>query len=302
MITSLALSLLLGFELSYYLLIVQTGVVAYYNSDLIILFPMFVGGIFGTILSGRSWGKIDNPIYKIMIALALQLLLSLTYPEYNIFTLGLLGLAVGLMAPLGIYLFKVKQSNQLLLALAIAYISGTYFYTSDVDGRLLLAIIFSFVALISAILLKNYKVDTDAKLLSLSFVSYAPLILWILLDSTLFETLSRHNELDIWSNHTLMIGIFHVVGLLAAYLITVTKKKQHIIIAVLFFGSYSLFYLKMPLMLAMLYPFTISYYNVTVFRALSKEMSLPKLAFIMVFVGWIASGLGLSLALFRLLY
>ncbi|QOY52015.1 hypothetical protein [Candidatus Sulfurimonas baltica] len=302
MINSFALVLLLGFELSYYLLIIQTGVVAHYNSDLTVLFPMFVGGILGTILSGRSWGKIVEPIHKIMIALTLQLLLSFTYPHYNIYTLSILGLAVGLMAPLGIYLFKVKQSNQLLLALAIAYIAGTYFYTSDVDDRLLLAIIFSFIALFSAVLLKNYKVDTDAKILSLSFVSYAPLILWILLDSTLFETLSRHNELDIWSKHTLIIGIFHVVGLLAAYLIAITKKKQHIIIALLFLGSYSLFYFEMPLLLAILYPFTISYYNVTVFRTLSKEMSLSKLAFIMVFVGWIASGLGLALALFKLIY
>ena len=49
MINSIALSLLLGFELSYYLLILQTGIVAHYDSDLITLFPMFAGGIIGTI-------------------------------------------------------------------------------------------------------------------------------------------------------------------------------------------------------------------------------------------------------------
>ena len=55
MIYSVALSLLLGSELTYYLLIVQTGVVSHFHSDLITLFPMFVGGVMGTWLSGFSW-------------------------------------------------------------------------------------------------------------------------------------------------------------------------------------------------------------------------------------------------------
>lgn len=159
MIYSLALILLLGFELSYYLLIVQTGVVAYYNSDLITLFPMFVGGVLGTILGGFSWGRVENPLHKIMIALSLQLLLSFFYPNYNIFTLLLLGLAVGVMAPLGVYLFKAKQQKELLLALAIAYTIGTYSFTSIVDSRMLMAVLFSTIALIFIILASNV-VDT----------------------------------------------------------------------------------------------------------------------------------------------
>lgn len=302
MISSVALSLLLGFELAYYLLIIQTGIALHYHSDLITLFPMFAGGVLGTYLGGKSWGKIGNPIHKIMITLSLQLLLSFAYPNYNVFTLALLGLAVGLMAPLGIYLFKDKQQKELLFALAIAYTVGTYAFTSDADGRLWMAVSFSAVALVSSVILKNYRVENDAKFRSHTFLSYAPLMLWILLDSNLFESLSRHVDIDIWSKHTYIIIAFHLIGLMAAYFINITKTKEHFFIAVLFLASYSLSYLEFPLLLAMIYPFTISYYNVVVFTTLSKEMSLSKLAFIMIFVGWVASGLGLALALSKILH
>lgn len=302
MINSLALILLLGFELSYYLLIVQTGVVAHYNSDLILLFPMFAGGVFGTLLGGQAWWKINNPIHKIMIALALQLILSFSYPNYNIFTLLLLGIAVGVMAPLGIYLFKAKQQKELLLALAIAYTIGTYFFTSTVDSRMLVAVFFTMIALFSTLVLRKYRVDSDAKVISHSFLSYLPLMIWILLDSNLFETLSRHTNLDIWSNYTFTIIAFHLFGLVAAYFIQAAKLKKHIFIAILFMGSYTLSYFELTFALAMLYPFTISYYNVVVFTTLSKEMSIAKLAFMMIFVGWIASGLGLVMALSKFLH
>jgi len=302
MIYSFALILLLGFELSYYLLIVQTGVVAHYNSDLIKLFPMFAGGVLGTVLGGMSWGRINNPIHKIMIALTLQLLMSFAYPNYNVVTLLLLGVAVGLMAPLGIYLFKEKQRKELLFALAIAYTIGTYSFTSAVGDRLWMAIIFTLVALGSALVLREYLVDRDSKIVSRSFISYSPLMLWLLLDSNLFETLSRSDSLDIWSHKTSVIIAFHLFGLIAAYFIHISKIRQHLFIGLQFIGSYTLFYLEWTLALAMLYPFTISYYNVIVFTTLSQETSISKLAFIMIFVGWIASGLGLAIALSKTLY
>ena len=137
---------------------------------------------------------------------------------------------------------------------------------------------------------------------SRSFIAYLPLILWILLDSTLFETLSRHEGLMIWSEKTYTITLFHLLGLLGAYMIKVDELKQHLIIALLFIGSYSLSYLEWPTALAMLYPFTISYYGVIVFVTLSKENSLQKLSCLMVFIGWIASGLGLAIALSKILH
>jgi len=302
MMQSLALALLLGFELSYYLLIIQTGIAQHYHSDLIKLFPLFIGGIAGTVFSGQAWGSITNPVHKIIIALSLQLILSFLYPDYNVVTLGLLGVSVGLMAPLGIYLFKEKQQKELLFALAIAYTVGTYCFTTFADGREWMALAFTFIALSSALILKDYKVEEDAKVISHTFVAYLPLMLWILLDSNLFETLARHETINIWSHQTFLIMTFHLLGLIAAYFIHMPTLKKHLFIALLFSGSYGLSYLEEPLALAMLYPFTISYYNVIVFTALSKEMSLAKLSSMMVFIGWIASGMGLALALSKILH
>jgi hypothetical protein len=297
MIHSVALILLLGFELSFYLLIVQTGVAEHYNSDILTLFPMFVGGVAGTVLGGFSWGRVSNPVHKIMIALLLQLLLSFIYPNYNTFTLLLLGLSVGVMAPLGIYLFKAKQQKELLLALAIAYTIGTYLFTYDADNRVYMAVVFTLIALLSAFALRDYIVETEAKEVSHPYLQYLPLMLWIFLDSNLFETLSRHPDIDIWSEYTFTIIAFHLLGLVGAYCIKISKTKKHILIALIFIISYALSYLEEPLVLAMVYPFVISYYNVVVFTTLSKESSISKLAFMMVFVGWMASGLGLAVAL-----
>jgi hypothetical protein len=302
MIHSVALSALLGFELSYYLLIVQTGIVAHYNSDLFTLFPMFAGGVFGTYLSGRSWGSITNPIHKIAIALLLQLFISFFYPAFNSFTLLLLGLAVGMMAPLGIYLFKAKQQKELFFALATAYSVGTYLFTYDVENREIIALSFTLITLLSVFVLRSYRVETDSKTTSYSFVSYVPLMLWILLDSNLFETLARHEGLDIWSKYTFTIMFFHIAGLAVAYFIDISRVKQHLFIALLFIASYAMSYFALPILLAVIYPFTISYYNVVIFRVLSLEMNLSKLSFMMMFVGWIASGAGLAIALLGVLH
>ena len=302
MSNSIALSLLLGFELSYYLLIVQTGLVAHYGSNLIALFPMFMGGVLGTVLVGKNWIIFNKPILKVVFALTLQLMLSFLYPKYNIFTLFLLGISVGMMAPLGIYLFKINQQTELLVSLAIAYSVGTYFFTSDIENRFFMSIALTSVALISAIVLRNYDVDVESKNRSHTFKAYLPLILWIFLDSNLFETISRHIGLDIWSEYTVLIISCHLIGLVIANRLKLKIQTQHKVIAFLFFVSYLFSYLEFSFFMAIVYPFTISYYNMVVFRTLSQEVSLSKLSFIMIFVGWLASGLGLSLALSNLLH
>lgn len=301
MIQSLALVLLLGFELSYYLLIVQTGITEHYDSNLITLFPLFIGGVVGTLLSGLTWGKITNPMHKIFIALVLQLVLSFLYPHYNLFTLFLLGLCVGLMAPLSIYLFKEHQRRELLVALAIAYTVGTYGFTSFTEQREWMAIVFSTIVLVSAILLRHYKVEQSNQV-SRPYLAYIPLMLWILLDSNLFETLSRHAVLNIWSEKTYTIILFHLIGLLVAFLVRVKEREQHFIIALLFAASYAFSYFECKLGLSIVYPFTISYYNVIVFITLTKERRLQKLSYLMVFIGWVASGLGLALALSKIFH
>lgn len=301
MIQSIALVLLLGFELSYYLLIIQTGIAEHYHSDLITLMPLFLGGITGTLLSGFDWGKISNPVHKIIIALSLQLALSFLYPDYNLLTLGLLGISVGLMAPLSIYLFKEHQRHELLFALAIAYTVGTYSFTSPSDQREWMAVLFSGIVLLSALLLREYKVE-QTRQPSKPYLAYIPLIMWILLDSNLFETLSRHPGLNIWDEKTYTIIVFHLLGLLGAFFIRFKEREQHFIIALLFSASYAFSYLEYKLALSIVYPFTISYYNVIVFVSLSKERKLQKLSYLMVFIGWIASGLGLALALSKFLH
>ena len=302
MMYSIALALLLGFELSYYLLILQTGIVEYNNSDLISIFPMFVGGVLGTVLAGKPWATILNPIHKIYIALSLQLVLSLVYPNYNVVTLALLGIAVGMMAPLSVYLFKGKQQAKFLLALAIAYATGTYLFTSPAESRMNMAVLFTSIALIAALVLRNYKIEEKDIRKTNPYITYTPLMVWIFLDSNLFETISRHIGINIWSSLTIIIIVFHLLGLIAAYYIKLEDKKQHFFIALLFIGSYTFSYLEMPLVLAVVYPFTISYYNVVVFAALSRESSLYRLSIMMIFVVWIASGLGLGVALSKILH
>jgi len=298
----LALSLLLGFELSYYLLIIQTGIAQHYHSDLIKLSPLFLGGITGTILSAHTWGKITNPIHKIIFALSLQLGLSLLYPDFSPYSLCLLGISVGMMAPLSIYLFKAHQRKELFLALALAYSVGTYGFNSLVDSREWMALSFTLLALISAFVLRDYKVKQDKHIRSTSFAAYLPLMLWVLVDSNLFETLCRHESINIWAHHTYLIIAFHILGLISAFLLKTSTLKHHLIIFLLFILSYVLSYIEHSVFLAIIYPFAISYYNVIVFLTLSKEMNLYKLAYMMVFIGWVASGLGLALALSRVLH
>lgn len=301
MISSIALTLLLGFELSFYLLIVQTGITEHFNSDLAALFPLFIGGVSGTILAGFDWNKLNNPMHKIIIALSLQFVLSFLYPFYNPVTLFLLGISIGMMAPLGIYLFKEHQQRELLLALAIAYTIGTYSFTSIADDRVFLAVAFSTITLASALILRNFHIEKTAET-HYKIATFVPLLLWIFLDSSLFETLSRDGYMNIWDRHTYIIICFHLLGLVSAFFINIETKKQHLIILFLFIISYSLTYLELPVALAVVYPFVISYYNVIVFTSLTKLTNLKELSFVMVFVGWIASGGGLALALSGLLH
>jgi hypothetical protein len=57
----------------------------------------------------------------------------------------------------------------------------------------------------------------------------------------------------------------------------------------LFFGSYAAYYTQQPLLLAIIYPIAISYYNVLVFRELTQMKSVRAIAIAMIGVGWIAA-------------
>jgi len=296
---SFALIMLLGFELSYYLLIVQTGITQHFHSDLFTLFPLFVGGVLGTYMSGLKWGTLKTSQQKILVALFVQGLLSFLYPNYNSFMLFILGMVVGTIAPLSIYIFQRKQVIELLAALAIAYTTGTYFFTSYVDFRMEMAIVLSLSAFVGALFLNSEHLDQKETTKKLSKKLYVLPVIWILLDSQLFETLLRNPNIDIWSYYTYQIIFFHLLGLFVAYF-TRRSKFKHIAIGLLFVLSYLCAYNEYLLTLTMIYPFVISYYNVVVFSLLSKEGSLRRLSLGMIFIAWFASGSGLALALSKI--
>lgn len=303
MIYSVALTLLLGFELLYYLLIVQTGLTESFHSDLVALAPLFVGGVIGSGVSGMPWGSVVKVPHKLIIALSGQLILSFWYPDYAPWMLFMLGLLVGAIAPLAIYLFTPKTRHDLIIALGIAYTVGTYDFTTNPMTRDIYAELFSAIALVMALLLRHYQVEKEQVLKTPPLLLYAVLMLWIMLDSALFESLSRHTGLMIWrGEYTNTIIVTHLIGLLLASMIKIRESIQHIVIALLFAASYTISYLEIAWLLAVVYPITISYYNVTVFRHLSIVDSPLKLGLLMVFIGWLASGAGLGVALSHLIH
>lgn len=93
----LILILFIASELCYYLLIAQTGIVEYFSSNLFLIAPLPIGGIIGSLLV--SYIKIENK-NKISLFLIIQLTMSFLYPNLNILTLFILGMAVGSLAPL----------------------------------------------------------------------------------------------------------------------------------------------------------------------------------------------------------
>jgi hypothetical protein len=298
MIQHIALTTLLGFELVYYLLIIQTGLAESYHSDLLALAPVFIGGVAGSVVSGYRWGRLADPVQKLIAVLALQSLLTYWYPDYNALTLFLLGISVGAAAPLAIYLFTPSNRSLLLMALGTAYAIGTYNFTVNPLHREIYGMTFSLIALGSSLFLVGYKAQKEHYLDRAPYGVYLLLMVWVMLDSYLFETLSRHSGLMIWRGEfTYVIITGHLFGLVAAYVIPFGRRFQHLLIGVLFALSYIASYMEWTLMMAIVYPVVISYYNVTVFLHLSRVETMARLGYLMVFIGWFASGAGLGLAL-----
>jgi hypothetical protein len=80
------------------------------------------------------------------------------------------------------------------------------------------------------------------------------------------------------------------------------KEYHSFIIALLFAMSYMLYAAREAILLSMVYPFVISYYNFVIMKRLSNFGNLRFLGIIMVFTGWIAGGGGLMSALFGYTY
>jgi len=287
---NIAIILFIASELSYYLLIAQTGIVEYMNSNIYAIAPLPIGGVIGSLLTYYLTISKKN---KIFIFLVIQLTISLFYPNLSSIMLFILGIGVGALAPLLINELKKASLLELGIALAISYTLGTTLFNYEVELRGNIAIVLTLITIISSFFLpKKNKVDENYQEFSL-FV----MVLWIFLDSALFETLSRDITISIWRDgYSFEIAIFHIIGIIVALTYKIEKKHKELFIIILFALSYLFYFLEEALILSIVYPFVISYYNVTILQSIMKK-DLKTLSIYMIFIGWVASGAGLFIAL-----
>ncbi|RXJ97943.1 hypothetical protein CRU98_11615 [Arcobacter sp. CECT 8986] len=292
----LTLIFFIAFELCYYLLIAQTGIVEHYSSNIFAIAFLPIGGIIGSILSFAI--KVSEK-KKIIGFLIIQLIVSLFYPNINSFLLFILGISVGALAPLLINELKKASNIQLGFALAISYALGTFMFTYDASKRTSIAILFTIITLISSFFL-DMKKHKDLTKNSSNFPLYV-MVLWIFLDSCLFETLSRDMDISIWRDgFSLEIATFHIIGVVCAFYFKIEKVQKELLIITLFALSYLFYFLQEPLILSIVYPFVISFYNVVILQTIVKK-DIKTLGIYMVFIGWAASGAGLFVALENLI-
>lgn len=174
----------------------------------------------------------------------------------------------------------------------MAYILGTSGITIAAADRGLLAMGLSLIAFVSLLwvtpIMQHKKAGIDR--------SFAELFLWLVLDATLFELLSR-SSVAIWKDErfVLIITLSHLIGLLLAYKFHASKYNSMVIMG-LFILSYLCFGLDWQYPLSVLYPIVISYYNVMV---LKRFMTLSFESLSLVSLGlWISAGMGLSISLY----
>lgn len=288
-LSDIAFLLLFAMELTFYLLILQTGIVEYYHSDMSQIWMIPVGGILGIITSIFVH---KQRVWLIPIVLFLQLLLSLDYANANSIELFLLGVISGLTAPM--LIARIDKFSIAVIALALSYTYGTYYFDTPAQERTQIALFLSLVAFVSSLFaqMQNLKKST----LYPTLFSVGSIFLWLLLDAALFETLSRDSMMHLWgeSRFTWNIILFHIIGLVVAYK-ALESKHNNTILLLLFTLSYTLYTLEWQWGLSIIYPFVISYYNVIILRKLSR-LPYPFLA-VMALSLWGASGLGLLVAL-----
>jgi len=286
----IALIIFVASELCYYLLIAQTGIVEYFSSNLYLIAPLPIGGIIGSLLG--YYIKVSNS-RKILFFLSIQLIISFFYPNFSIYLLFGLGLCVGAIAPLMINELKKTTQIDLAIALALSYTIGTYLFNYEVASRAPIAIILSIITLISSIFLTQ-TVYTSKHYENFSLLT---MLLWVFIDSALFETLSRDSAISIWrGGYSLEIAIFHILGVVAALRIDITKRQKELFTMMFFAFSYLFYFSREPHILAAIYPFVISYYNVNILKTILNK-DLKHICIYMIFIGWLSSGAGLFVAL-----
>ena len=290
----LILILFIACELCYYLLIAQTGVVEYFSSNLFLIAPLPIGGVIGSLLV--SYIKIDFR-NKISLFLTIQLIMSFLYPNFNMLTLFILGFAVGSLAPLIVNEIKKATLLELGLALSVSYVTGTLLFNYEIEGRGIIAITLTTITLLaSRFLPTNEPIKKSNQEFPLLMM-----VLWVFLDSALFESLSRDITISIWRDgFTFQIALFHVIGVFCALFFKIEKNQKSLFILTLFAASYLFYFLREGYILSIVYPFVISYYNVVILQTIAKK-DFRIITFYMIFIGWMASGAGLFVALSNLI-
>ena len=285
-------------QLSFYLLIAQTGVVEVLHSDIFAIIYLPIGGIIGTYISASSKLKTE---YKASALLSIQASITFVYPHFTPLTLFILGLAVGGISPIIIQTLQKATRLDLALSLATAYAFGTLLFNTNPFHREFLGVLLSVVAIFGYML--HQTKETPKRSFQKDFYTY-PLylmLLWVFLDSSLFETLSRESTLSIWrGGYTSEIVLFHILGVITAIGIKIDYFAKKLLITALFIFSYLFYFMHEALLLSIVYPFVISYYNIVILQSLIKVKSLKKIGIYMIFIGWIASGSGLMVALHSL--
>jgi len=128
------------------------------------------------------------------------------------------------------------------------------------------------------------------------------MMVWIFADSALFETLSRSGTMDIWGRYTALIITSHLFGVYLAFRYGKTLMQSSAAILGLFTLSYGAYYAHQPILLAIIYPIVISYYNVLVFRELTQMGNIRSIGITMVGVGWGAASIANLVALYHQLW
>lgn len=289
----------LSSQLLYYLLIAQTGVVGAFDSHIKDLFTLPIGGVIGGVLS--AYWRHHTIKLELYFLFGIQVMLSWFYPNYSLGILLVLGFVIGYSTPLLLYLFGSQSKVHLAVGLAISYTVGTALYTYPFVQRGGIAILLPLIS-VAALRFAHLPQIPHSRDEGVDWKLVAVMMLWIFTDSALFETLSRSGEMDIWRNYTLLIILSHLAGVFLAYRYGKALMSQTRIIGALFVLSYLLYWLKEPIVLAVVYPIVISYYNVLLFQALIRMGNIRLIALSMIGVGWIAASAANAVALYQQLW
>lgn len=293
------LVIVLASQLLYYLLIVQTGVVGAFHSHIHDIYTLPIGGVLGSLL-GAYWRHRDIRS-ELYFMFGLQIILSWYYPNYSLEILLVLGFVVGYTTPILLYIFKSQSRMGLSMGLAISYAIGTALYAYPFGRREDIAIVLPMVSLI-ALYFTRLEEKEHSRLIIFPIKAVLFMMLWIFSDSALFETLSRSEHLDVWRHYTLLIIVSHLFGVYLAYRYGKSLRESRWIIWGMFIASYGMYYTQQGLLLAIVYPVAISYYNVLLFSKLIEMHDIRFIGIAMVGVGWMATSLANLVALNHLLW